>query len=1499
MSGTATDSAVPGRRPGRPSGRRRWQAALLKGFVIAASAVAAAGVAAAVLVSNTTMGREFALEWALERLRPSLNGTLRIGSVGRGGLLAGATLHDVRLSDSLGRSVLIADSMRARYSVAELLGGPPAIADLRIWSPVVHLEPEPGEPVTLSGLLAGTDAEKPSPASPPHQTESPLFRIRGARIHAGTVIRRDANGDERRVTGIEADIARVDIRPSHDVDLAAEMDEVALSYPIGQGSRLELSGLRGEVEARSGEIAVRAERFDLPGSEGRGRILVNKRNDRSVTVFDLDFSTLALSDLSWLDERLFEGTARGGVRISIAGTDIVVDVSAGQVEMSTGRLAVSGGLTIAGTTRFRGLRVIPEKLATAEIERWLPDTPPLAGAVSGDLLFDGVPGRLHVSGGLTLYDGATMATRARMAGGGTLLGVRSFEEMEIDLAELDYALLEFFAPGVRWGGRGDLVLRADGDLETGMAVRIAANHSLGAGPGNSVVLEGTVYGDTAISVIDVDASLAPLALSTIRERWPGFPVTGVVSGSLSVNGSLERLGFAAELETPGGPLSAEGRINGRDLAAGYQVTAAAEGFDLSELFGVLPDSTVVTGRAHLSGSGLDLASLRGAMAISAGPSSVGSLRVDTTAVTAWVDDDGILRLGSLHTQAGGIVVEGRGGTLGLAPGTTGNGINLSMSSPSILPLRPVLMAGNLTAWDELSRIDQEVMIEFDGVDPDTFPTAHDIRFDGKVDGDIRLMGSLGELWAEAEVDLEGLEYGRTSAGAASIELTATGLSPVRVDTVAARPASIVLQGEITGDSIVVEGREFHSARVEGRFGLGRGGRLHAFVRRSASETYEAQAVVGLDETGGRVDLDRLALVFPDRRWGLQGPASFEWNAQSVVINDFGLIRPGSAGLRLFADGRIAHGEGDSDFAIDVTDLDLGMVGRILQLEEPPAGVVSAGLVATGTAANPGWTGSVRVVDAAYRHVRFDSVVAGVTYADGELDGLLNSWTAGSRPLYVDATAPLDLRLAAVEKRIRDDSAQFDIVVDRFPAATVLSVLTDLDEIAGTISGGVRFSGLTSNLEPRGMLHLENATGYLEALGVRLSSVNVDARLARDGTVSLEGTGVSGDGWVRVSGTVDASHPDDSLELAFWPREMQVVNRPDMVMAVSGDSIVLTGSMNYPRVEGRLEVIDGTVFLEEFQRSARRIDFYDPVLFTAATRQIGSDDGEEEETAELRTPNPFLQNLRVLVDLHVGPGNRLRSREMNVETAGDLTVTFDRQRGELIVQGGIEVVRGTYSLGPRTFRMNEGSLRFVGTPGFNPGLSVTAENRLRTRDGEPLVITADISGTLLSPHLSLSSDAEYAISESDLYGYVLLGRPTSALIGAGGAASVGDLLVGQFVNQIGYLLAEELDVDHLSVSRADQGQANAVFGTSSLQVELGWYVWESVFLTGVYQRGFCADPTLPVGSGGVRVEVAMPRQVTLEGFVEGRCTRQRYRGLGDLSLELARIWGFQVFREWGY
>ena len=1504
MSGEAA-ARTPGGQPRKA--RRGWPIRLLLWVIVTVSVLVAAGVAGAVVLSRTASGRELALEWALSRVRPLVNGSIRVGSVGPGGLLAGATLHDVQLSDSLGRPVLVVDSIRARYSVAELFGGPPALADLRIWSPVFTLDPAPGERVDLAGLLVPGAGGPDTLATPSDAARSPALRIRGARIHGGTVIMRD-DGGERRVEGIEAEFPRVDIRPDRDLYVAASMEAAALSYPLGRG-RLALAGIQGTVEVGPSGITVDAERFRLPGSEGSGRVLAERRVDGWRRTFDLDLSRLSMTDLSWLDERLDHGVARGEVRIAIGADELLIDVTGGRVEADPGGFAVSGGMSLGETTRFRNLRVAPDGLATDDVERWLPGSLPVSGTLSGDVSFDGVPGRLAIAGDLALVDGVTDDTVAHLSGGGTVVGRRALEATVVDAISLDYGLLSAIAPGFPWRGRGDLSFQADGDLTRGMEVSVVAQHSLAGGSPSSIALAGTLYGDTVVSVVDVDATLSPLSLSMLGQLYPNLPLSGEVEGSLSVAGSLDRLGVVAELETAAGLLAAEGLVNVRDPAAGYRMTVSARNFRVAELVGGLPDSTVVSGTLSVNGSGLDRRSIRGALDFEAGPSSFGALRLDSAEANVWVDDEGLLHVESLYANAGGVVVQGRGGSLGAAPGVTGEGVALSLSSPSIRPLRPIFMGENLVAWDELAPIEQGVMIEFDGVDPDTLPLAREIRFDGKVDGEIRLGGGLGDLTAAAAVAIEGLEYGLGSARSLDVDVTASGLRILPPDSAQAAAAPpLVLDGMIAADSISFDDREFRSARVQGRFGPSVGGRLHALVVRSMganlaeSESYEAQAVIRLDEEGGRIDLDRLNLVFDERRWGLRGPASFEWSPDAVVVNDFGLIRPGSEGLRALADGRFARRDGESDFELQVTDLDLGVVGRLLQLGEPPAGVASVDLRVTGSSAEPEWEGSVQVDDAGFGTLRFDRVAAGGTYADRTLAAGIEYWTGGRRTIRVEGTIPLDLRLEAVEDRIPDEPLELDVIADSFPAAVILGVLNSLEEVDGTITGTVKVLGRPSDLEPDGAIRIENASGLMTPLGIRLSSVDIDMRLSSDGTVAVDGSGVSG-GTVQVRGTVDAGDPADVLlDLAFWPQELQVVDRRDMEAAVSGDSIALTGSFNYPLIEGQLDVVGGTVFIEEFQRTAGAVDFYDPELFSAATVQIGSRGEAEDASESVRRRNPFLENLRVAIDMQVGRGNWLRSRDMNVETEGDLSLTFDRQGNQLILNGEVGVVRGTYNLGPRTFRMTDGAFQFVGTPGFNPGLSVTAETSLRTREGEPLVIAANISGTLLSPTLSLSSDAESAISEADLVNYLVLGRPTSALVGEGGAASVGagtNLLLGQVFNELGYLLALELDLDHLSVSQAEQSQANAAFGASSLQVEVGWYVLDNVFLTGVYQRGFCADPTLPVSSGGVRVEVEMPRDVTLEGFLEGQCTRERYRGLGDLSLELARIWGFSFFREWGY
>ena len=188
------------------------------------------------------------------------------------------------------------------------------------------------------------------------------------------------------------------------------------------------------------------------------------------------------------------------------------------------------------------------------------------------------------------------------------------------------------------------------------------------------------------------------------------------------------------------------------------------------------------------------------------------------------------------------------------------------------------------------------------------------------------------------------------------------------------------------------------------------------------------------------------------------------------------------------------------------------------------------------------------------------------------------------------------------------------------------------------------------------------------------------------------------------------------------------------------------------VEGTLAVDEGRLFIDEFVRSAAVVDIFDTTF--AGT-----------STASTEVTNPFLTGLRVDVDLQLDRNSWLRSQRfnqsMNVELSGGVQLAYVRSDKTIAMFGDLEAVRGTYVTVGRNFDIQTGEVTFVGTPGVNPNLSFTASNRVRTPQGSAGHHGQRRRDPLLTPTVRLSSD-DQALSESDLYSYLVFGRPTAAL-----------------------------------------------------------------------------------------------------------------------------------------
>jgi translocation and assembly module TamB len=512
------------------------------------------------------------------------------------------------------------------------------------------------------------------------------------------------------------------------------------------------------------------------------------------------------------------------------------------------------------------------------------------------------------------------------------------------------------------------------------------------------------------------------------------------------------------------------------------------------------------------------------------------------------------------------------------------------------------------------------------------------------------------------------------------------------------------------------------------------------------------------------------------------------------------------------------------------------------------------------------------------------------------------------------TLPVDLALTDVERRTLEEPMDVRVTADAVDAGIVLAYLGSLEDVAGTISADLVIGGTSREPAPSGTVRMTDGAWTIGALGVRHTGIGGELELRPDRTVAVR-LSASGEGTSTVSGVVTMEpFSDPALDLVVTFERFQAVSRRDIEGMLSG-SVALRGRYRLPVAEGALRVDQGTLFVDEFARSADVVDLRDPTLFAEGFAVDTTVFVTQPLIASLR--NPFLDNLRVDVDLSVPRDLWIRSDEMNVEIGGELLVRYDRGQGDLVMVGDLQALRGSYLVLGRTFEVDGGTVSFLGQPGVNPALAIEAVSRIRRRQGERLEVRATVTGTLVQPLVTLST-TEAGLSQADLVSYLVMGVPSGELgisgagasnggagaaLGQGAVAGIGTYVTGQLASQVGTALAQEIGFDYLAISQGDVVGTQSDNFLNTAQLEVGRYFGDDVFVV------FIVTPTTGQSSTtrranffrGVRVELALSDEWFVEGFIEDRYLR----GTSTLStllqsgFEGERVVGALIFRDWGY
>jgi len=1509
-------------------------------IVMAAIIVGAAG--AFLALTRTEVGQTLVLKEVLRRTEGGLRGQVVFGSVHSvGGLHRQATLVDVEVNDETGVRVFSADSISASYSVRGLIAGDYVLNDVEIWSPYVGLRrTDVGEPYSILTLLAagpdsvalglsadsadsvesGVPGDSGSSAEPADDEGVRRLVLENVGIHSGRIEIRDplpAGTVARRVRterapgvdglvramdfdGINARFARIGIIDPEADGILVDVGGLATVASIWE-EPLTVNGFSGKVRYQDRRLTVDVDRFRMPvGTEMTGSAVVDWESGDPKVELELAATRFDTRDLRWLIPDFPHASGATGLWFERDAASMSVTVTGGNLDFGgglagSGRGDISGGATVIWMAGRQGATLTDtsfelDDLDASIIEHISGVEVPFGGVFGGSLMVDGTVASPLVDGTITHRRPGFPLSAVDVSGRLFLGDDPGAENLDLRLRRLSLGVVDAYVrAGLDPRGTLDGTASLNGRLSDGLGVYLRTRYPAPDGETSIVALNGTIHRTEDEFKVDLRGSAEPLWFPGLVEEGSSLARLGRATGTFAVTGSISGLSVVADLETAHGRLSMTAAFDGGDPFAGYEIVAEAEHYDARVMLPRLPDGTFLNGRVDVSGVGrnLDEAALTASLRLR--DSKLAHLEVDSLAFDVTVGD-GLIQVDQLSGVVGRMEVRGSG-TLGTSRANNGR-LDLELTTSDLEGIRPFFLGETVIAQDTLRGLARDILI-FDGIDPDTLPLLEDVRMSGSVNAQLQLSGALDSLSLSGDLAVADAVYARNFVESARVTFTAEGLPSLEPQI-----AALVESGGIR----ILE-RAFDSASVRLDYKEPRG-RTDVFLVRSEDEDYRAHVAFDWSDTTRVLNLDEMTLRFPEERWNLGGPATVSWDPDGLTFEGFRLIRPGVGGFRMSAEGRLPfRGRADLDFLLE--RLELERVSHLLQLSDRLEGVVDVDLKIRGTAEAPELDGTLSADGLRFRDYAIDQLKSTFAYAERRLLGSAQVRHDDREILALEGFIPADLAFGGVDDRFPDEAVDLAIRADSLPVALLMVPFQAYEDVHGTLSGSVALGGTLEGLAPDGEVRLTDAGAFLQSVGVRHQGVEGVVTLRPDGTLDVRGS-LQARGTADLTGTVSlkpASNP--SLDLSVEFTDFQALERRDVEARLSG-TVAIGGSYRNPVLSGDLGVREGVLFVEEFIRSASVLDL--GFLASDSTSSSSILDPDFLDVPSLiGGQNPFLRNV-VMRDLTLRFTNNawVQSAAMRVEMAGELDVFYDRAQQEITLLGTLNAHRGTYRAFGRGFNVEQGTLRFFGTPGINPELNIQTTSRLRAAGRDALNVTANVTGTLVNPRVDLSSD-QAGLSQADLIAFMAFGRPAYGLTSSQSQAlgAAGSLLVGQgltlglqsFNTALGSAAAN-LGLAYLSFTQRDLGELGdnrSLRGT--LVLETGRYVAEDFFVT------LLLRPLSSSGAGstfaGLRLDWTASNDYTLQASIEERFFRGRVVGFGELVGGDQKGFGLFFFREWGY
>ena len=1406
------------------------------------------------VVSSTDYGHNLVRRQALGILEGQAHGIVRMGKIS-GNLLNGITVEDFSITDSAGRPFFAVEKATAGYALGGFIRKKVTLNNVKLVRPVIVLDKLPGQDWNYKRIFPGdslavkdttfgfgdwlvfNDVEmeqgrvmvkRPWTADntlAQPARDSAVAAALGGATRANVVV---AEGGHQQVM----DFRQIDgrfplVRLAHpDEEKRIEVAKLAMVAAPFRPPVAEVRALAGAFEFNGDSLWFSEIEAELPGSKiGGGGAYIFAPGDM---VLNLAAAPVALADLRWLYPRL---PAQGGgpleFRMSMRGDTQRYEAARADLAVGNSRIAGSFGITLADTMALHGTDLRFTSFDTRLIEQLVAGLElPRRGTLTGRAALEGGVHHMRVNGDIAFDDQQTGRSRvvARGAVGMIEGGGASAEDLRLTLESVQVGLARMVMPDLPIGGAVSGTATLDGSTQTTLAATANLVHTQET-ERSHLVGRGALRMTGGTTWMDVDAQARPLSLVTVGRFAPAIGLRGSALGPLRITGSMGDLAVRGNFTlSPGGALVLDGKLDLTGTPA-YDMTAVTTVFDANAIVARAPH-TALTARASARGTGFSLATMRSHIAADIQTSTFDSIGIDSARIRVAIAN-GVAQLEPMRLSGPAGFVEARGG-FGLVAGRSGElSYRAQLDSLGIVsrwlpkdtavtPPRPGVTAEALRrARADSARLAQATEVERAVLGTPApklvVDTPKVVRNDsvagsfyaaGTVTGNISDFDLRGRVAAQ-DVVLRGNSVRRARAEFGWID----AMTPKSTMLVAAH-----------ADSTSVAG--FHLDSLDARLAYSApNGTAVLAIHQNNDREYAANLGFALHLDHKEVHFTDLALRFDTTRWVSTRPGTVKWGGRGIEVETIEL-RSGPEG-RIYVHGLIPT-EGQADLEVAVTNFEVSHLVDLLQSDIQATGLASLTASVEGTTANPRFRGAAGFANASYGGTAIPDIHGTFNYASRRLTTKLQAARGGGMSLAtLDAQLPINLAISGVVgPRLPDGPVVIDLVADSLPL-DVLPQFTDaITNVRGRVIGSVAVRGTLRNPQTVGALALDLGSFGVAPLGVVVRDIRGNVRLQGDTVVVDSITGRSGGGTIRLAGGLGvATLTQPSFDLELLALDARVLNNETGRIRADA-SIHVEGPFDGVRITGGATLRDGVIYIPD-PDDKKVIGSSDPALYSVMDTSMTTDD------ALFPSQSPLLANMMMDVNVRIMRDTWVRSPDANIEIytdpeAGDLNIHIDRKSDAMVLDGFINTDRGEYTFMSKRFQIRRGSATFIGGQELDPTLQITGEYPVEVAGREALNIRVVIGGTLSAPRISLESDAQPPIPQSDLLAYLAFGRGSSSLLQVGGAGSTaGGSPGGALVGTVGAAATRGLVGVALGVVVDElEGEASRALGADVFNISPG-------------------------------------------------------------------------------